>query len=602
MTQARPRSSGLIAAVLLLSTLVLAACGAAPSRDTTDPEPTPPEIAETPDTLVDMRLPPSEFEAVFLEAERALDRGDTVAAALSLATLNASALTDDDIHYLAYLEARVTYINGDGEAARNDLETLLLQPLHSGVRYRALSLLAHLTYLEGDFLASARATQDIINLGALTNTAAWERRLWRALQRADADALFGAEIDPGDRQWQGWLALALATRNSGFARERAIARWRSEYPEHSAQATLPGGLQQLVDSPQGANRAALLLPLSGRLAPAGRAVLDGYLAAQYAARNRGEAVPDLIVLDESDFPSSIAAYEHAANAGADIVVGPLNKLAVAELGTQLERPIPVLALNRSDQMLPASGSPLVQLSLSPEDEAAQLADFAFGEGARRAVILSPRGAWGSNLQRALTTRWEMHGGRVVGSSAYVDKEEYSTSIERALGLADSNARAQIVEDLLGMPVESTPRRRQDADVVFLLARNSAQAKALKPLLAFHFAGDLPVYAISSAYSGVTRDDDKDLRGIRLLETPWLLSEQDALRNTLGERNIAGEAYPRLNALGADAYLLQAEFPRLAAGPDALLRGRTGLLSMDPQLRIQRELSPATFDGDKLTPR
>jgi outer membrane PBP1 activator LpoA protein len=59
-------------------------------------------------------------------------------------------------------------------------------------------------------------------------------------------------------------------------------------------------------------------------------------------------------------------------------------------------------------------------------------------------------------------------------------------------------------------------------------------------------------------------------------------------------------YTRLNALGADAFLLQSRFRQLQAGADALLRGDTGLLSMDPQLRIHRELSLATFDGGDLT--
>ena len=43
-----------------------------------------------------------------------------------------------------------------------------------------------------------------------------------------------------------------------------------------------------------------------------------------------------------------------------MVVGPLSKEAVAELGTRADRPVPVLALNRMDQVLPASGSALVQ--------------------------------------------------------------------------------------------------------------------------------------------------------------------------------------------------------------------------------------------------
>lgn len=602
MTQARPRPGGSTAIILVLCTLFLAACGGAPSRDTTATPQDQAGITQTPDTPQDMRLPPSALDPDFLLVERALNRGDTVAADLALAGLATAVLSTDDAHHLEYLKARRFYIGGDAQSARRDLQALLAQPVHPGLRYRTLSLLSHLDYLEGNYIAAARAIQDILSLGSLSNNAAWRRQLWRALQRAEVDALFGAEVDPGDRQWQGWLALALATRSTGFSRDRALARWREEYPGHSAHNALPGGLQELLTATRGADRAALLLPLTGRLGPAGRAVLDGYLAAHYAARSRGEAIPELMVLDESDFPSSLAAYEHAVSGGADIMIGPLTKLAVAELGTQLERPVPVLALNRSDSLLPASGSPLVQLSLAPEEEAAQLAGYAFGEGARRAVILSPRGAWGDDLKTALISRWQALGGRVAASSSYVDEQEYSPSIERALGLADSNARAQVVQDLLGMPVQSTPRRRRDADVVFLLARNSAQAKALKPLLAFHYAGDLPVYAISSAYSGVARGDDKDLRGMRLLETPWLLGEQDDLRTTLDRSGLAGGSYPRLNALGADAFLLQAEFPRLAAGPDALLRGSTGLLSMDPQLRIQREMSPATFDGDTLRPR
>jgi outer membrane PBP1 activator LpoA protein len=59
-------------------------------------------------------------------------------------------------------------------------------------------------------------------------------------------------------------------------------------------------------------------------------------------------------------------------------------------------------------------------------------------------------------------------------------------------------------------------------------------------------------------------------------------------------------YTRLNALGADAYLVQSNFLRLQSGADALMRGNTGLLSMDPTLSIKRQLSPATFDAGVLT--
>ncbi len=38
---------------------------------------------------------------------------------------------------------------------------------------------------------------------------------------------------------------------------------------------------------------------------------------------------------------------------------------------------------------------------------------------------------------------------------------------------------------------------------------------------------------------------------------------------------------------------------MQGGADALMRGNTGLLSMDPTLSIKRQLSPATFDGGVL---
>jgi outer membrane PBP1 activator LpoA protein len=46
-------------------------------------------------------------------------------------------------------------------------------------------------------------------------------------------------------------------------------------------------------------------------------------------------------------------------------------------------------------------------------------------------------------------------------------------------------------------------------------------------------------------------------------------------------------------------MVQSGFGRLQSGADALFRGNTGLLTMDPDLSIQRELSAATFDEGAL---
>ena len=133
-------------------------------------------------------------------------------------------------------------------------------------------------------------------------------------------------------------------------------------------------------------------------------------------------------------------------------------------------------------------------------------------------------------------------------------------------------------------------------VIFLLSGNSAEARSIKPLLAFHYAGKLPVYSTSSIYNGRADPKNRDLDGINFAETPWLLDSNPDLRATIAAGAADSDTYTRLNALGADAFLLQVRFLQLQAGPDALVRGNTGLLSMDPSLQIRRELSLATFDG------
>ena len=280
-------------------------------------------------------------------------------------------------------------------------------------------------------------------------------------------------------------------------------------------------------------------------------------------------------------------------------MGPLSKQAVAELAARPERSVPILALNRTERGASAATAALVQLSLAPEDEALQIAKVAFGRGLRRALILRPAGEWGDKVEGALRKRWTTLGADVTRSISYGSQEDYSNSIMLGLNLNASQQRASGVRSMLAENIEFTPRRRDDLDVIFLLTRNGAEARSLKPLLAYHYAGALPVYATSSVYSGAPDNRDKDLDGINLVETPWLLGSNPGLRVAIATGNTGSDNYTRLNALGADAYRIQTRFTQLQAGSDALISGDTGLLSMDPSLQIRRELSLATFDGGNL---
>src|SRR5690554_7108230 len=85
--------------------------------------------------------------------------------------------------------------------------------------------------------------------------------------------------------------------------------------------------------------------------------------------------------------------------------------------------------------------------------------------------------------------------------------------------------------LLRQSTEFEPRRRQDADWLFLVALPQ-QARQIKPTLAFNFASDLPVYSTSHVYSGEPNPSkDRDLNGIVFCDTPWLLDRKSTRLNS-----------------------------------------------------------------------
>ena len=84
-------------------------------------------------------------------------------------------------------------------------------------------------------------------------------------------------------------------------------------------------------------------------------------------------------------------------------------------------------------------------------------------------------------------------------------------IEGLMALTQSVQRYQRLRANIGGPLQFDPRRRQDADFVFLAA-NANAGRLLKSQLKFHYAGDLPVYSTSFIYSMDGRSD-ADLNGV-----------------------------------------------------------------------------------------
>ncbi len=589
-----PQRTLALPGTLVFIILWLTACGSPAPRTTDVGEPAIPQIGEPAELP---QYPRSEYAGEFNAVEHLLAEHNWLGAAARLDQLPESLPLADDQYRRAYLRARIEYERGRVQEALVILDSLLVEPADPAVLLRGQYFRRHLLRSHGQWLDSARMQSALLQASHDPEAAAGLRReLWRDLQHANPAQLQAAREASGDPMWRGWLELALLDASHGGntpTLTTALRQWQLENPQHPAAIALPGGLGELLATDTRLRQVTLMLPLSARLAPAAKAVRDGYLAAHYAAGSAG----NITVVDLDQQISVTQAYIDAVNAGSELVVGPLSKEQLAELAAYPERNVPVLALNQLD-LAPMQGSAaLVQMSLSPTDEAQQLADTLYARGQRRVLLLHAGGPWGSTRASEFERRWQTLGGEVAASAGFSSSEDYASAIEQALALPESSLRARRVRDTLGQGIEFTPRRRGDVDAVVLMARNPQEARALRPLLAFYYAGELPVYATSHANDALP-GADRDLNGLHLLEMPWLVGESSGLRQSMA-RDDSAQHYLRLQALGADAFLVQSRFAQLRAGPDVVLRGNTGLLTLDPQLQIRRELVPVKFDGGDL---
>jgi outer membrane PBP1 activator LpoA protein len=443
--------------------------------------------------------------------------------------------------------------------------------------------------------AALRVADAVSNLMArdrlLTSTADRQANQKMIVDGIQAAVLRGADARPpagADPELSGWLELGriLADSRSGaLGSQRRLQAWHERYPQHPAGESLWKAPAERPAAPGGRPRqVALLLPLSGRAAPAGSAVRDGFLGAYYD--DGGAERPKVRIYDvaERDAPS---AYLQALADGSDFVVGPLTREEVAALATLADGRATTLALNFLPDGVQVPDR-FYQFALSPEDEARLAARRIAADGRASGVVLAPQSDWGRRVAAAFSEEFEASGGHVV------DQADYTPST------ADFN---QTLRSLLRTNGQRGSSPRPDAQFIFVAAQ-PVNGRLIRTQLRFNYASALPMYATSDIYDPAG-PGNIDLDGVIFPDMPWVIDPAGA---SASARDAADRAFPgrggqlsRLYAFGYDAYRLIGELPRMRNGSVGPLAGATGRLAVDAQGRVRRELDWAQIVNGRAVP-
>jgi outer membrane PBP1 activator LpoA protein len=589
---------------------------------------------------------PSERTDYLLQAAELLQQqGQTDWAYSLLQPLSAQSMSD--AVYLNYLQSysAIAYASDHFFEARDALSSPRLKQLWSTLRPEQQRTLlerrAQTSSLLGDYQSSLATRVELGYLLGRDELYLNNEAIWQDLMSLTTPELDELATSADNATLSSWATLAQVTRDSAANLNRQLERvdlWRMQHPSHPANLELPSDLQLLgqliAQQPQ---TIALLLPQRGRLAGAASAVRDGFLAAYFAERS-AEQNPTIRQYD-TDTGDINQLYDQAVSEGAELIIGPLAKDNVDALAQRSSLSVPVLALNYREQnsdksanttnlniadlkvpplqaklpgVIPINTSnptltgnqptannslfapALYQFGLAAEDEARQIARHAHLQGHRRAMIIAPDIDWAERSVEAFIQQWQQLDGEVVALSRYIGAGDYSDVLKRSLLVDDSEQRHSQLRKIIYTNSHFEPRRRKDIEMIFLIA-NPPQARQIKPTLAFHYAGDIPVFATSQIYNGTDSPKaDRDLNGIRFNTLPWLFAD-NVETQSIDANTDAPPAYERLHAMGADAYHLYPRLPQLKHLPQTRVLGATGMLSMLQDGRIVREQIWAEFD-------
>lgn len=185
---------------------------------------------------------------------------------------------------------------------------------------------------------------------------------------------------------------------------------------------------------------------------------------------------------------------------------------------------------------------LREFNINREVDIKNLLSIAKNNGGLRATIIDDS----TTKDKALVKKiWENMDGEVVSSVSSGEKISSQNLLSEIFLLEQSKVRGRKLSRIIGLPIKTEPRKREDIDSIFL-STSLSNARSLKPALEYNFADNISVYLIPSwSEDEYLTDSELDLEKVMISEMPFLLNTNTSFKET-NSRNFA---------IGYDAYEL-----------------------------------------------
>ncbi|WP_421194324.1 penicillin-binding protein activator [Aeromonas enteropelogenes] len=579
---------------IILAAVLLAACASEPNQSSGQPG-MPSAFSEITKNAqwyleqVDPAKPAEAFTWQMLAARSYLALGQSKPAAALFQQLQKQAQSPEQKAQLQLLQAHLLLAQGHANQALILLEgkpdvTLDADTQKNWYRQRVV--------LQLDINNKFGAAKSLIAMEpylAQSELATNHQQIWSLLKSMTPSTLQALEEAPAPDVTTGWLRLAALVNEFG-AQPNLLARqldgWKRDFPNHPAQSDMPAGLGDLAStSGTTVQQIAVLLPLSGNLEPQGAAIRNGMLMSY--KENQGQFTLNFY---DTQLKSTAELYKQAIQEGADMIIGPLLKDRVGEL-LKANPTVPVLALNELDQ--PIVNDSTYYFSLSAAADAAQAAQYLYGQGYRKPLLIAAQGRIGYSSIKAFEQTWATLSQDKPVVATFGARNEVQGMVKNALS-GRSTARAGEVVQLS----DAAPR---SIDAVYVVA-NSLETRMIKPYvdISVNPMGSLPIYTGSRGYDSAATEVASELNGLHIGEMPLLLGgfEKEREQIALLWPQTQGDLL-RLFAMGYDAISLAENLPQMRKLGTMQQAGMSGQLSVDAKGNIIRTLNWGTYRNGKL---